>query len=256
MATAAVPLGVYTFEWPVVVLAMLGKYIAQVRGIPRVSLSSVSSKSASPFASSPQVCWGIVYLYTNELFPTVIRSVALSFACSMARIGSMAAPFIAYLAEINPILPIFVFGSITFVVSTTSSTSFLWTVASPPPTPPHNAQSQSHLLCPRWVSSRSCCQRLTGRSCLTPWRRGSASSGPTTLSTSACERALLPSILYISYSIISPTPSQGGCGRDPPHRQQHYPPSQYLHNLSRSLHLLLYLLHCVFILFIYQDRGV
>ena len=72
-----------------------------------------------------QVCWGIVYLYTNELFPTVIRSVALSFACSMARIGSMAAPFIAYLAEINPILPIFVFGSITFVVSTISLTSFL-----------------------------------------------------------------------------------------------------------------------------------
>ena len=63
-----------------------------------------------------QVCWGIVYLYTSELFPTVIRSVALSFACSMARIGSMTAPFIAYLAEIDPILPIFVFGTITFLV--------------------------------------------------------------------------------------------------------------------------------------------
>ena len=74
-----------------VVLAMLGKYVAQV-------------------------CWGIVYLYTSELFPTVIRSVALSFACSMARIGSMAAPFIAYLSEVHPVLPIFVFGSITFAV--------------------------------------------------------------------------------------------------------------------------------------------
>ena len=58
MATAAVPLGVYSYEWPIVVLAMLGKYVAQV-------------------------CWGIVYLYTSELFPTVIRSVALSFACSI-----------------------------------------------------------------------------------------------------------------------------------------------------------------------------
>ena len=91
MATAAVPLGVYSYEWPIVVLAMLGKYVAQV-------------------------CWGIVYLYTSELFPTVIRSVALSFACSMARIGSMAAPFIAYLSEVHPVLPIFVFGSITFAV--------------------------------------------------------------------------------------------------------------------------------------------
>ena len=91
MATAAVPLGKFAHEWPIVVLAMCGKYIAQV-------------------------CWGIVYLYTSELFPTVIRSVALSFACSMARIGSMTAPFIAYLAEIDPILPIFVFGTITFAV--------------------------------------------------------------------------------------------------------------------------------------------
>merc|ERR1712227_932635 len=30
MATAAVPLGVYSYEWPIVVLAMLGKYVAQV----------------------------------------------------------------------------------------------------------------------------------------------------------------------------------------------------------------------------------
>jgi len=95
MATAAVPLGVYSYEWPIVVLAMLGKYVAQV-------------------------CWGIVYLYTSELFPTVIRSVALSFACSMARIGSMAAPFIAYLSELHPVLPIFVFGSITFAVGLTT----------------------------------------------------------------------------------------------------------------------------------------
>ena len=103
MATAAVPLGVYSYEWPIVVLAMLGKYVAQV-------------------------CWGIVYLYTSELFPTVIRSVALSFACSMARIGSMAAPFIAYLSELHPVLPIFVFGSITFAVCHPFSTTICLTL--------------------------------------------------------------------------------------------------------------------------------
>ncbi|XP_023336870.1 solute carrier family 22 member 8 [Eurytemora carolleeae] len=91
MSTAAVPLGVYTYEWPIVVLAMCGKYVSQV-------------------------CWGIVYLYTTELFPTVVRSVGLSFACSMARLGSMLAPFIASLAYVDPILPIFIFGVVTFVV--------------------------------------------------------------------------------------------------------------------------------------------
>ena len=83
MATAAVPLGKFPYEWPIVVLAMTGKYVSQV-------------------------CWGIVYTYTNELFPTVVRSAALSFACSMARLGSMMSPFIAYLKEVHPVLPIFV----------------------------------------------------------------------------------------------------------------------------------------------------
>ena len=91
MATAAVPLGRFAYEWPIVVLAMTGKYVSQV-------------------------CWGIVYTYTNELFPTVIRSAALSFACSMARLGSMSAPYIGYLSTVHPVLPIFVFGTITFVM--------------------------------------------------------------------------------------------------------------------------------------------
>ena len=38
----------YPHEWPIVGLAMAGKYITAV-------------------------CWGIVYTYTNELFPTVVR---------------------------------------------------------------------------------------------------------------------------------------------------------------------------------------
>ena len=91
MATAAVPLGRFAYEWPIVVLAMTDKYVSQV-------------------------CWGIVYTYTNELFPTVIRSAALSFACSMARLGSMSAPYIGYLSTVHPVLPIFVFGTITFVM--------------------------------------------------------------------------------------------------------------------------------------------
>ena len=30
MATAAVPLGKFPYEWPIVVLAMTGKYVSQV----------------------------------------------------------------------------------------------------------------------------------------------------------------------------------------------------------------------------------
>lgn len=50
------------------------------------------------------------YIYTSELFPTVVRNMGMG-ACSMSmRIGSMVAPFIANLAVTLPWLPTIVFG--------------------------------------------------------------------------------------------------------------------------------------------------
>lgn len=52
-----------------------------------------------------------VYLYGGELFPTVIRNIAIGTASMIARIGSMIAPFVA--TELNGIaywLPPFIFG--------------------------------------------------------------------------------------------------------------------------------------------------
>ena len=56
----------------------------------------------------------------------LVRSAALSFACSMARLGSMLAPFIALLSTVHPVLPIFVFGSINFVMGVQVSCGW-WT---------------------------------------------------------------------------------------------------------------------------------
>ena len=56
------------------------------------------------------------HVTATNISSILVRSAALSFACSMARLGSMLAPFIAYLSTVHPILPIFVFGSITFVM--------------------------------------------------------------------------------------------------------------------------------------------
>ncbi|XP_047463057.1 solute carrier family 22 member 6 [Mugil cephalus] len=51
-----------------------------------------------------------VYLYTGELYPTVIRQTGMGFVSTMARVGSMAAPAVLILDEILPALPSLVYG--------------------------------------------------------------------------------------------------------------------------------------------------
>ncbi|KAJ7997177.1 hypothetical protein DPEC_G00226250 [Dallia pectoralis] len=57
--------------------------------------------------------FSIVYAYTAELYPTVVRNTALG-ACSMAsRVGSIAAPYFIYLGGYSKSLPYILMGSLT-----------------------------------------------------------------------------------------------------------------------------------------------
>nr|XP_040036018.1 solute carrier family 22 member 6 isoform X2 [Gasterosteus aculeatus aculeatus] len=51
-----------------------------------------------------------VYLYTGELYPTIIRQTGMGFVSTMARLGSMAAPAVLMLDEVFPALPSMVYG--------------------------------------------------------------------------------------------------------------------------------------------------
>ncbi|XP_068187583.1 solute carrier family 22 member 6-like [Antennarius striatus] len=51
-----------------------------------------------------------VFLYSGELFPTVIRQTGTGFVSSSARVGSMVAPIILILDEVLPALPGLVYG--------------------------------------------------------------------------------------------------------------------------------------------------
>ncbi|XP_046746608.1 organic cation transporter protein-like isoform X1 [Diprion similis] len=51
-----------------------------------------------------------VYLYSTEVFPTVVRNVGLGLASVSSRIGSMVAPFIATMDTVQPWLPPLLFG--------------------------------------------------------------------------------------------------------------------------------------------------
>ncbi|XP_035989066.1 solute carrier family 22 member 6 isoform X4 [Fundulus heteroclitus] len=58
-----------------------------------------------------------VYLYTGELYPTVIRQTGMGFVSTMARIGSMAAPAVLILDEVFPALPSVVYGGAAVLAS-------------------------------------------------------------------------------------------------------------------------------------------
>ncbi|XP_013397301.1 solute carrier family 22 member 15-like isoform X1 [Lingula anatina] len=55
--------------------------------------------------------WVVSYLYTAELYPTVVRSIACGAASISGRIGGVAAPQFAYLSSVALELPFIIFGS-------------------------------------------------------------------------------------------------------------------------------------------------
>ncbi|XP_018584714.2 solute carrier family 22 member 16 [Scleropages formosus] len=62
------------------------------------------------------IAFGIIYLYSCELYPTVIRSLAVGSGSMMCRIGSVVAPFCVYLSDIWIYLPQLIVGVLAFTV--------------------------------------------------------------------------------------------------------------------------------------------
>ncbi|XP_067098548.1 solute carrier family 22 member 16 [Osmerus mordax] len=62
------------------------------------------------------IAFGLIYLYTCELYPTVIRSLAVGSGSMMCRVGSVVAPFCVYLADIWLFLPQLIVGVLAFII--------------------------------------------------------------------------------------------------------------------------------------------
>ncbi|XP_074657798.1 organic cation transporter-like protein isoform X2 [Tubulanus polymorphus] len=61
--------------------------------------------------------YGTIYIHTSELYPTNFRNRAVGIASAFARIGSMTAPFAAYLAQFMYWLPGVIIGCIGLVTA-------------------------------------------------------------------------------------------------------------------------------------------
>ncbi|CAH1118752.1 unnamed protein product [Phaedon cochleariae] len=83
LAVIAVPKGQYSHDWPRVVLAGCG--------ITGISISMPA-----------------LYLWTGELYPTVLRNAGVGTSIMFSRIGSMLAPVVVALEEFGPHVPLLI----------------------------------------------------------------------------------------------------------------------------------------------------
>lgn len=84
-------------------------------GVSLLLITLVSNATARVFLASlglvgMAISFPTVYLYSSEVFPTVVRNVGVGLGSISARIGSMIAPYIATMGTIQPWLPPVIFG--------------------------------------------------------------------------------------------------------------------------------------------------
>ncbi|XP_004449273.2 organic anion transporter 3 [Dasypus novemcinctus] len=83
-----------------------------------------------------------LFLYTSELYPTVIRQTGLGLSNLWTRVGSMVSPLVMILGEVQPFVPNLIFGTTTLMGA--GATLFLpETIHQPLPETIEDAESRS-----------------------------------------------------------------------------------------------------------------
>jgi OCT family organic cation transporter-like MFS transporter 4/5 len=63
------------------------------------------------------ISFGIIYLYTSELFPTELRATGVGTSCFVSRIGGMAAGWVGLLTKYHVYLPTSIYGVSALVIA-------------------------------------------------------------------------------------------------------------------------------------------
>lgn len=104
-------------------LGSLASALLHVHGSnPNSTLVMPSWVAGRGFLSGVQLATGVVgifgmagtynllFIYTCELFPTVVRNAALGLACETGQIGAIIAPLVVVMVTVNPSLPFAIIG--------------------------------------------------------------------------------------------------------------------------------------------------
>lgn len=77
------------------------------------TILSIVANMSGKFAIG--VAFGLIYLYTAELYPTIIRSLAVGSGSMLCRMGSVVAPFCVYLMDVWIFFPQLLVGLMTLL---------------------------------------------------------------------------------------------------------------------------------------------
>jgi len=97
LITVLIPPGIFYREWPVTTLAIVGKL-------------------------GMGLAFDTGYIWTTEIFPTVIRNSALAVCSSFARAGAIVAPLMSSIDQDQPKMPIIIYGLVSLVAGFVSLT--------------------------------------------------------------------------------------------------------------------------------------
>uniref|UniRef100_A0A8C4S7S6 Solute carrier family 22 member 4 n=1 Tax=Erpetoichthys calabaricus TaxID=27687 RepID=A0A8C4S7S6_ERPCA len=95
-------------------LSLGGALLISMLLIPE-DLTAVSISLAMLGKFGITAAFSIVYIFTAELYPTVVRNMAVGACSTSSRVGSIIAPYFVYLGIFNRILPYMVMGSLTIL---------------------------------------------------------------------------------------------------------------------------------------------
>merc|ERR1719347_697357 len=90
--TMFIPLNYFSYEWPILVLNLLGR------------ISAINT-----------LC--VCYVYSAEIFPTRVRNTGLGSSSFWARVGPMIAPFIVDLRSYGETIPLGIFGGFGLIAA-------------------------------------------------------------------------------------------------------------------------------------------
>ncbi|KAJ8266836.1 hypothetical protein GJAV_G00135220 [Gymnothorax javanicus] len=93
-----------------VILFFNGAVLLFILLIPK-DLSSVLTALEMSGKFGVSAAYSIMYAYTAEVYPTILRNTAMGTCCMAARVGSIIAPYINYMGALRKSLPYIIMGA-------------------------------------------------------------------------------------------------------------------------------------------------